>query len=133
MVKQKLFSVEQANRTLPLVRKITQDIVDGYTDLLEARESYRRLRQSIAGQPSESQDEELRSLEDTADRRQDRLEDCLRELAMIGCQLKDFETGLIDFPAERDGRPILLCWRLGEETVEYWHTLEGGFRGRQPI
>jgi hypothetical protein len=50
-----------------------------------------------------------------------------------GVQVKDPDTGLIDFPAEIDGRPALLCWRVGEERIGFWHTLEGGFAGRRPI
>ena len=51
-----------------------------------------------------------------------------------GIQLKDYSRGLIDFPSERDGRVVLLCWQLGEpETIEWWHELETGFAGRQPL
>jgi hypothetical protein len=50
-----------------------------------------------------------------------------------GVQVKDVETGLIDFPTEIDGEPALLCWRVGEERIEFWHTLDGGFAGRRPI
>lgn len=52
------------------------------------------------------------------------------QLALQGIQLKDMESGLVDFPARIDGRSVLLCWRLGEERVEYYHGLEDGFRGR---
>ena len=50
-----------------------------------------------------------------------------------GCELKDVETGLIDFPAQREGRVIYLCWRYGEDRVRYWHELDGGFAGRRPL
>ena len=49
-------------------------------------------------------------------------------------QLKDYSRGLIDFPSERDGKIVLLCWQLGEgEEIEWWHNIEGGFSGRQPL
>ena len=50
-----------------------------------------------------------------------------------GAIVKDLDEGLVDFPAVRDGEEILLCWRLGEEEVAYWHGLEEGFAGRQPL
>ena len=56
------------------------------------------------------------------------------ELHELGIQLKDYSRGLIDFPCLRDGRIVLLCWQLGEdETIEWWHELEAGFAGRQPL
>lgn len=56
------------------------------------------------------------------------------ELHDLGIQLKDYSRGLIDFPSMRDGRVVLLCWQLGEdEKIEWWHDLEAGFAGRQPL
>ena len=57
----------------------------------------------------------------------------LELLASAGVQVKDPRTGLVDFPARRAGRSVLLCWKLGESTVEHWHELETGFAGRRPI
>lgn len=50
-----------------------------------------------------------------------------------GVEIKDFERGLCDFPSERDGRIVYLCWQRGEETIEWWHDLDTGFAGRQPL
>jgi hypothetical protein len=55
------------------------------------------------------------------------------ELVQFGVQVKDLDEGLIDFPALRRGETVLLCWKLGEDDVAYWHTLEGGFAGRRPL
>jgi len=57
----------------------------------------------------------------------------LEEIETIGCQVKSLEHGLIDFPAMKDGKQVLLCWKLGERKVAYWHTMESGFTGRKPI
>ncbi len=51
----------------------------------------------------------------------------------LGCVLKDIEAGLVDFYALRDDEPVFLCWQLGEPAVAHWHTLDGGFGGREPI
>jgi hypothetical protein len=57
----------------------------------------------------------------------------VESLAAQGILLRDAESGLIDFPARRDGRDVFLCWRLGEDRVEYWHGPESGVAGRQPL
>jgi len=51
----------------------------------------------------------------------------------MGCELKDIDQGLIDFRAEREGREVYLCWKLGEPDIRWWHDLESGFAGRQPL
>jgi hypothetical protein len=61
------------------------------------------------------------------------LEECVGRLIELGVQVKDPEVGLIDFPSRRDGADVLLCWRAGEDAVEYWHDLEEGYAGRKPI
>ena len=62
-----------------------------------------------------------------------RAKDALAEIDSIGVQVKDIDTGLLDFPCELDGRVVLLCWRMGEETITHWHGMEEGFAGRKPI
>ncbi len=59
--------------------------------------------------------------------------DTLAEIDAIGVQLKDLEQGLLDFPSVMDGKPVLLCWKLGEPTISHWHTEEEGFAGRKPL
>ena len=63
----------------------------------------------------------------------DELESCVQELTGIGVQVTDAETGLVDFPAIRHGEEVLLCWRAGEDAVEWWHDHESGFAGRRAI
>lgn len=57
----------------------------------------------------------------------------LERVAAVGGQVKDLELGLVDFPSRREGREILLCWRLGEEEIRFFHDLDSGFAGRQPL
>ncbi len=63
----------------------------------------------------------------------DRLDAILHQLQDMGIQVKDLSTGLIDFPALRDGRAVYLCWKYGEGSIQFWHEIESGFAGRQPI
>jgi len=62
-----------------------------------------------------------------------RLKECIDEIQSTGCQIKDLEIGLLDFPTLYRGEEVLLCWRLGEEGIRFWHNLTEGFRGRKPI
>jgi hypothetical protein len=55
------------------------------------------------------------------------------EIDAIGVQVKDLEAGLLDFPCRLDDQVVLLCWRMGETSIEHWHTVEAGFKGRQPV
>ena len=57
----------------------------------------------------------------------------IAEIDSIGVQVKDFEAGLLDFPCRLDDQVVLLCWRMGEASIEHWHTVESGFQGRQPL
>jgi len=62
-----------------------------------------------------------------------RMRETLAEIDAIGVQVKDLETGLLDFPCRLDDEVVLLCWRMGESAIEHWHTVDAGFQGRQPV
>ncbi|MGA3045878.1 MAG: DUF2203 domain-containing protein [Terracidiphilus sp.] len=62
-----------------------------------------------------------------------RVRESIAEIDSIGVQVKDLESGLLDFPCTLEGEVVLLCWRMGETAIEHWHTLDSGFQGRQPI
>jgi hypothetical protein len=124
----KIYSPEQANRSLPLVRRIVEDIVRshrGWTEVVQQIE--------LLSSGAERADAQLSALERDAMRLAYEVAAFERELDVLGVSLKDRQMGLIDFPGERDGRRIWLCWRLGEPAVRYWHELEAGFAGRQPL
>jgi hypothetical protein len=62
-----------------------------------------------------------------------RVRESVAEIDAIGVQVKDIDTGLLDFPCRLEDQVVLLCWRLGEVSIEHWHTVEAGFQGRQPL
>jgi hypothetical protein len=126
----RFFTVEEANRTLPLVRKIVQDIVEGYPEFQRQRELYRQLGQDTPGPALQAR---LEALREAIDRYTDRLHGFLRELDQVGCILKDYQEGLVDYYTVYRGRPVLLCWQIGEPRIAFWHELDTGFGGRQPI
>jgi hypothetical protein len=61
------------------------------------------------------------------------LSESLERIRALGGDVKDLDLGLVDFPGRREGQEILLCWRLGEKRIQYWHTADEGFAGRRPI
>jgi hypothetical protein len=61
------------------------------------------------------------------------IKDTLAEIDAIGVQVKDLDIGLLDFPCVVDDEIVLLCWKYGEDKIEFWHGMEEGFRGRKPI
>ena len=122
----KHFSVDEANRALPYVQRVLADIQATYREAVALR---RRLDEDDAGDPEEGEGDPKEAYE----RALVRLDRLLGEIRAVGCELKDFEQGLIDFPCHVGDREVLLCWRQGEEAVEHWHELDAGFAGRRPI
>jgi hypothetical protein len=124
--RRRIFTVEEANRTLPLVRRIVTDIVRQHKRVcaLEERCHIRRPTVSSAEQERLGRQYNLEL---------DKLRDLADELAAVGCQLKDWRRGLVDFAAVYQGRDVDLCWQLGEEKVEHWHEVGAGYPGRQVI
>ena len=108
----RLFTRSEAERALPLVKRIVADILD----------TGRRIRET------EEDDGSLPGLK--AD-----LEENLHELESIGCYFKDwdFSIGLVDFPAEVEGETVFLCWRSDESSLGWYHGIDDGYRGRRPL
>ena len=130
MMDVKLYTVEEATRTLPLVRKIVEDIVREHR---RWRDVVTELELLAAAPRPQGTDDRVTTLEREALRLAGELDHYTRELESLEILLKDRRLGLVDFPAQRDGRRVWLCWRLGEPAVQYWHELDAGFAGRQPL
>lgn len=111
---ERLFTPEEANRTLPLVKRIVKDILE---------------------QGQELKEQILSSAPVTKPESMDKLEGLMDELEELGCYFKDwnFELGLVDFPAVIDGEKVFLCWRSDEPSVMYYHGIEEGYGGRREI
>jgi hypothetical protein len=124
----KLFTVEEANALLPTVRETVGRIRRAYTRV-SARQEAARLAAagaSLGGGGMEGGSAYVTDLSE--------LSEHAGRLEALGVQMKDYGRGLIDFPALREGRVVLLCWQFGEgERVEWWHEVEAGFAGRQPL
>ena len=129
----RLFTIEQANAMLPLVRAITGDLAALARDVMQRRHRLSVLTTGRDLKPSNPYSDELAQMETELERDALRLQEYVQELRELGVEPKGAIEGLVDFPAEMDGRIVYLCWRLGEPEVLFWHDLESGFGGRQPL
>ena len=162
-----LFTVDQANRTLPLVRRIVEDVVRDHRrwqeKILELELAASSAASAAGGKSAEAaaagareaggreaggrEADGERGTRDSGSGDAERaavlerdamsiardIDAYERELEELGIVLKDRRLGLVDFPGEIDGRRVWLCWRLGEPSVQYWHDLDAGYAGRQPL
>ncbi|HEX9164746.1 MAG TPA: DUF2203 domain-containing protein [Gemmatimonadales bacterium] len=127
----RIFSLAEADQALPLVRRITADIRVEYRAWKQAMADYEL---AIAGvQAGEGEPDHALALREEVERRAARVQVLVEELGELGCELKDFEQGLVDFYALLDDRLVFLCWRLGEDRIAHWHEVGAGFAGRQPV
>jgi hypothetical protein len=116
------FTLEQANKSLPLVRRIATDIVRTHGEAVRFQLELDRADAKGRAQVQSRLEQAMHRLEDYVD-----------ELSEVGCELRDYQTGLIDFTGRHKGHDVCLCWKLGEDSVGYWHEMETGFAGRQPV
>ena len=130
-----LFTVASANKALPLVRAIVQDIVDLYRDVREREQRLNALRRDTTGkhQQDDPYNEEVEQIRTELEKDVETLEGFVEELVELGVDFKDPVMGLVDFPANINGQEVCLCWKLGEPAVEFWHTHDAGFQGRQRL
>ena len=130
---EKLFTVEQANAALPLVRAIVKDLAELSRDVVERQQ---RLSHLMGGRDPDSDDpysSELAQIEQDLEKDAERLQEYVEELRQLGVEPKNGPEGLVDFPSLMDGRIVYLCWKLGEPEVLHWHELDAGFLGRQAL
>jgi hypothetical protein len=118
----KKFTFEEANRTLPLLKRVVGDIVKAHHRISE-------LETALAGASPKTAPIAQAEMDHVMEKFQGYVE----ELAKIGCQLKDPKMGLVDFLGSHQGRDICLCWKLGEDKIDHWHETTAGYAGRQPV
>lgn len=127
------FTAAEANAALVEVRPLVEQLVscrrEHVAALVHQEELERKVRGNGGGIPPAALAAAAAAVDELA-RDLARLVD---EIAEHGAQVKDLDTGLVDFPALRRGETVLLCWRLGEDEIHYWHAVEDGFAGRRPL
>jgi len=128
------FTLEEAQSLLPVLESLLKRAIEGKRSAEEAESGLSELARRIylsggmrvntskvAGQRAELEAHVRRVRESIA------------EIDSIGVQVKDLETGLLDFPCRLDDQVVLLCWRMGEPAIEHWHPADSGFKDRQPL
>ena len=127
------FTLEQANEALDEVRPLTEELVGHRRALVELQERQSTLSTRIAGNGGNVEPHELQDVQERLDEEVAGIARCVARIHELGALVKDLDEGLVDFPATRDGEDILLCWRLGEDEIAFWHGLDEGFSGRKPL
>ena len=129
----RVFTADEANAALSEVRPLVEAMVEGKRALDEAQERRDDVAQRIAGNGGGIPPAELGALETAVEEAAKTLAETIGEIQAMGVLVKDLDSGLVDFPAKRDGEDILLCWQLGEDEVAFWHGPEDGYAGRRPL
>jgi hypothetical protein len=127
------FTLEEANALLAEVAPLVERMVERKRAFDQAEAEREELLGQIAGNggdltPSDVAEAATRVAEAAA-----ALSALVEEIQELGVQVKDLDLGLVDFPAIRDGEVVLLCWRLGEEEIAFWHGTDEGYAGRKPL
>ena len=131
-MEKKWFTVEEANALLPLLRSEIESLQKIKRRFEERYLHLKQLKELVGRRPS-GQDDPFFTLECELEFMQIEARTLVQSIHMKGAQLKDVDMGLVDFPALMNGEEVLLCWKLDEESVSYWHGLNDGFYGRKPI
>lgn len=126
----KLFGLEEANAALPRLTLLMERLQRRALDL---HEEMRGLARETGRDLAALTPEVLLRERPTARALVEELDGIVQEIEEVGAHLKDVQLGLVDFPTEREGEIVYLCWQFGESEIGYWHRLDDGFAGRQPL
>lgn len=127
------FTTEQANAALAEVRPLAERMVAHRRELALLVSRRAALSTTIAGNGGDLDPGELARVEAQIGEQAKEVARCVNAIHGLGAQVKDADEGLVDFPALRGDEEVLLCWKLGEDEIAYWHTLADGFAGRRPL
>ena len=132
-MEERYFTVEEANEALGEVRPLTEELVEHRRALVELQERLSALTARITGNGGNVEPHELEDVQERLDKEVAGIARCVAQIHEVGGLVKDLDDGLVDFPATYEGEEILLCWRLGEDEIAFWHGLDEGFSGRKPL
>lgn len=129
----RVFTLEEANAALTELRPIVERMVQHRRDLTAAQTRQVELVTRIAGNGGDMVPSDLHDLAETIQREADAISDCAEQINQAGAQVKSLEEGLLDFPAKRGDEDVLLCWKLGEDEIRFWHGTDEGFSARKRL
>jgi hypothetical protein len=129
----RVFTLEEANAALTELRPIVERMVQHRRDLTAAQTRQVELVTRIAGNGGDMVPSDLHDLAETIQREADAISECAERINQAGAQVKSLEEGLLDFPAKRGEEDVLLCWKLGEDEIRFWHGTDEGFSARKRL
>jgi hypothetical protein len=129
----RVFTLEEANAALTELRPIVERMVQHRRNLTAAQVRQAELVTRIAGNGGDMVPSDLHDLAETIQREADAISDCAEQIDQAGAQVKSLEEGLLDFPAKRGDEDVLLCWKLGEDEIRFWHGTDEGFSARKRL
>ena len=127
------FTPEEANEALVELRPIVERMVQHRRNLTAAQVQQAELVTRIAGNGGDMVPSDLHEAADTIQREAAAISECAERINAVGAEVKSLEEGLLDFPARHGDEVVLLCWKLGEDEIHYWHRVDEGFGGRKPL
>lgn len=127
------FTVAEAESAIPWMQRAVESMRDASADAQEAQSQLSALMDSIQSNGRESHGEEWEAQQAAIEESAKTVRAVLDEFSDRGIILRDVQRGLVDFPAMREDREVYLCWLYGETSIEYWHEVDTGFDGRQPL
>jgi hypothetical protein len=127
------FTPAEANELLAEVRPAAERLVAHRQAFTEAASRRAQLTTHVAGNGGDLDPGEVREDAERMEREAEAATAAVEELNGLGVLVKDLDRGLVDFPALREGREVLLCWQVGEDEVAFWHGIDEGFAGRKPL
>ena len=130
----KTFTLDEAQSLLPVLESLLKRAIEGKQSAEEVEsglsEMARRIYLSGGMRVDAARVAKQRA---EMEAHVQRVRESIAEIDSIGVQVKDLEAGLLDFPCRLDDQVVLLCWRMGEPAIEHWHTVDSGFKDRQPV
>jgi hypothetical protein len=128
------FTLDEAQALLPLLESLLKRAMEGRRSAETVESGLNQLAQRIYFSGGMKVDPAMIAKQRAEmETHLKQVSEIVAEIDAIGVQVKDLDSGLLDFPCRIDDEVVLLCWRMGERAIEHWHTMEAGFRGRQPV
>ena len=127
------FTPDEANAVLDELRPLVERLVDRKQRLDAAEDSRRALLARIAANGGDITPSDVAEVTERVEHEAQAIGRLVEQIDAHGVQVKDLDVGLLDFPWLHEGEVALLCWRLGEEEIGYWHGIDEGYAGRKPL
>lgn len=129
----KIFTLEEANQLIPQLRVILAEIMEKRDRIILKQKEVAAIRNTINSNGHNPKALGLVEKEQVLKGLITELNEDVQKVHDLGCELKDINLGLVDFLSLREGRQVYLCWKFGEDEISFWHELNAGFAGRQPL